>query len=453
MSCVKRFGCPFMIAAVLLLLGGWISAEVPVTGTGQKVSVQDLAGTDTLVTVVLKDSGAQDKNLKVLAVNPATITFLNTSNLEVVYLQDNIAEIQVQEGKVETRQSLAETQVLRAEQQRVVDCAMARVREIFDGANDDQNLKLAAAALLALNRDEGASDYLKKLAETNDIMAQLRASRALYLAGDEISRDLLRQGLESGNREARALAAELCGLAGVADFEPLLFRMFQDRAVELSAPATRALARLGNREIIPRLLVMITEPNEEKGRAAVFALSTLGGEDVIDQMHMLLPSYDGIVRLRIVMVLYWLKAPDAVSELKKILSTYPTLAPDVALVLAREGDWEATQFLRNRLQRREDPTDSNLVYRAKNAGALFANGDPTTMAVFQEVLRSESLVARKAVFDVFLELGSVRLISLLQPSIENVDREIALAAATTVVGLANPEFRKRWQALNPKVGF
>ncbi|HOK89919.1 MAG TPA: hypothetical protein PK379_07815 [Candidatus Hydrogenedentes bacterium] len=442
-----------MIAAVLLLLGGWIFAEVPVTGTGQKVSVQDLAGTDTLVTVVLKDSGAQDKNLKVLAVNPATITFLNTSNLEVVYLLDNIAEIQIQEGKVETRQSLAETQVLRAEQQRVVDRAMARVREIFDGANDDQNLKLAAAALLALNRDEGASDYLKKLAETNDVMAQLRASRALYLAGDEISRDLLRQGLESGNREAQALAAELCGLAGVADFEPLLFRMFQDRAVELSAPATRALARLGNREIIPRLLVMITEPNEEKGRAAVFALSTLGGEDVIDQMHMLLPSYDGIVRLRIVMVLYWLKTPDAVSELKKILSTYPTLAPDVALVLAREGDWEATQFLRNRLQRREDPTDSNLVYRAKNAGALFANGDPTTMAVFQEVLRSESLVARKAVFDVFLELGSVRLISLLQPSIENVDREIALAAATTVVGLANPEFRKRWQALNPKVGF
>ncbi|HOV61170.1 MAG TPA: hypothetical protein PK349_08930 [Candidatus Hydrogenedentes bacterium] len=442
-----------MIAAVLLLLGGWISAEVPVTGTGQKVSVQDLAGTDTLVTVVLKDSGAQDKNLKVLAVNPATITFLNTSNLEVVYLRDNIAEIQVQEGKVETRQSLAETQVLRAEQQRVVDRAMARVREIFEGANDDQNLKLAAAALLALNRDESASDYLKKLAETNDIMAQLRASRALYLAGDEISRDLLRQGLESGNREARALAAELCGLAGVADFEPLLFRMFQDRAVELSAPATRALARLGNREIIPRLLVMITEPNEEKGRAAVFALSTLGGEDVIDQMHMLLPSYDGIIRLRIVMVLYWLEAPDAVSELKKILSTYPTLAPDVALVLAREGDWEATQFLRNRLQRREDPTDSNLVYRAKNAGALFANGDPTTMAVFQEVLRSESLVARKAVFDVFLELGSVRLISLLQPSIENVDREIALAAVTTVIGLANPEFRKRWQALNPKVGF
>ncbi|HOJ67915.1 MAG TPA: hypothetical protein PLH06_03870, partial [Candidatus Hydrogenedentes bacterium] len=263
-----------MIAAVLLLLGGWIFAEVPVTGTGQKVSVQDLAGTDTLVTVVLKDSGAQDKNLKVLAVNPATITFLNTSNLEVVYLLDNIAEIQIQEGKVETRQSLAETQVLRAEQQRVVDRAMARVREIFDGANDDQNLKLAAAALLALNRDEGASDYLKKLAETNDVMAQLRASRALYLAGDEISRDLLRQGLESGNREAQALAAELCGLAGVADFEPLLFRMFQDRAVELSAPATRALARLGNREIIPRLLVMITEPNEEKGRAAVFALST-----------------------------------------------------------------------------------------------------------------------------------------------------------------------------------
>ena len=448
---VKWLGC--LLIVVLVLQGALVSAEVPVTGTDQKISVKDLAGTETLVTVVLKDTGAQDKNLKVVAVNPSTITFLNTSKQEVVYLQENIAEIQVQEGKVETRQSLAETQVLRAEQQRVVDRALARTREIFDAANDDQNLKLSAAALLALNRVESASEYLKKLAETNDIMVQLRASRALYLAGDEIAGEILRQGLESGNRAARALAAELCGLAKVADFEPLLFKMFQDRAVELSAPATRALARLGNREIIPRLLVMITEPNEEKGRAAVFALSTLGGDDVVEQMHVLLPSYDGIIRLRIVMVLYRLKTPNAVSELKKVFSTYPTLAPDVALILAKEGDWEAIQFLRSRLQRREDPTESNLIYRAKNAGALFANGDPTTMAVFQEVLRSESLAARKAVFDVFLDLGSVRLISLLQPSIENVDREIALSAAATVVGLANPEFRKRWQELNPKVGF
>lgn len=451
MTRVKWLRC--LIIAVTLLQGVWVLAEVPITGTNQSISVRDLAGTGTLVTVVLKDSGAQDKNLKIRAVNPSTITFLSASGQEVVYLLDSIAEIQIQEGKVETRQSLADTQVLRVEQQRVVDRALARTREIFDAANDNQNLKLSAAALLALNRDEGASEYLKKLAETNDIMVQLRASRALYLAGDEIAREILRQGLESGNREARAHAAELCGLAGVSDFEPLLFRMFQDRAVELSAPATRALARLGNREIIPRLLVMLTEPNNEKGRAAVFALSTLGGDDVIEQMHVLLPSYDGIVRLRIVMVLYWLRAPDAVSELKKVFSAYPTLAPDVALILAREGDWEAIQFLRSRLQRREDPTESNLIYRAKNAGTLFAEGDPTTMAVFQEVLRSENLAVRRAVFDVFLDLGSVRLISLLQPSIEHVNRQIALSAAATVIGLANPEFRKRWQALNPKVGF
>jgi len=450
-----RFGYKpmYLPGAMLILLCSSVWSEVPVTGTDQKVSLKDLAGTETLVTVVLKDSGAEDKNLKVVSVNPSTVTLVNQSGLEVVYLLDNVAEIRVQDGKVEARQSLAESQVLRAEQQRVVDRALARTREIFQEANDDQNQKLTAAALLALYRDGGASEYLKKLAETNDIMVQLRASRALYLAGDEVSRDILQQGIESGNREARALAAELCGLTGVADFQPLMFRMFQDRAVELSAPATRALARLGNREIIPRLLVMITEPNEEKGRAAVFALSTLGGDDVIEQMHVMLPSYDGIVRLRIVMVLYWLKAPDAVSELKKIFGTYPTLAPDVALILAKEGDWEATQFLRSRLQRREDPTESNLIYRAKNAGALFSAGDPTTMAVFQDVLRSESLAARKAVFDVFLDLGSVRLINLLQPSIENVNREIALAAASTVIGLADPQFRKRWHALTPDVGF
>ncbi|HPU98985.1 MAG TPA: hypothetical protein PLO53_13670, partial [Candidatus Hydrogenedentes bacterium] len=73
-----RFGYrpTYLLGAMLILMGssGW--AEVPVTGTDQKVSLKDLAGTETLVTVVLKDSGAEDKNLKVVSVNPGTVTLV-----------------------------------------------------------------------------------------------------------------------------------------------------------------------------------------------------------------------------------------------------------------------------------------------------------------------------------------------------------------------------------------
>ena len=265
--------------AVLVLAAGlaW-AAEVKITGADRPVTLRELAGTDTLVTVVLKDSGAKDANLKVVSATDTTLTVLTQKQGEIPYLLDTVEEVQVQGGKVEgSRFNPEEVQMLRAEQQRVVDRAFSRAREIYGESSDDQEMKMDAAVLLALSNDGDATNYLKQLVESNDLQTQLEASRGLYLIGESFSESLVRQGLESGNRDARALSASLTGVGGFTDLIPLLKPMFADRAIELSTPAARALARMGQREIISRLVSMVQEPSDVKGEAAVFALARLGG--------------------------------------------------------------------------------------------------------------------------------------------------------------------------------
>ncbi|HPA40913.1 MAG TPA: hypothetical protein PKV69_02785, partial [Candidatus Hydrogenedentes bacterium] len=227
--------------AVLVLAAGlaW-AAEVKITGADRPVTLRELAGTDTLVTVVLKDSGAKDANLKVVSATDTTLTVLTQKQGEIPYLLDTVEEVQVQGGKVEgSRFNPEEVQMLRAEQQRVVDRAFSRAREIYGESSDDQEMKMDAAVLLALSNDGDATNYLKQLVESNDLQTQLEASRGLYLIGESFSESLVRQGLESGNRDARALSASLTGVGGFTDLIPLLKPMFADRAIELSTPAAR----------------------------------------------------------------------------------------------------------------------------------------------------------------------------------------------------------------------
>lgn len=439
---MKRI-CALVAVAVFAALAAG-AADVKITGTPAPVTLKELVGTETLVTVILKESGAKDSNLKVVEALPNSVN-VQTQNGEIVpYLFEMVEEIRVQGGKVEEKRFKAEDmKVLRPEQQRVAERAMSRAAEIFAAANDDQELKMNAAVLMALNKNRDATKYLKQLAETNDLTLQLTASKALYLIGEPVSESLLRQGLESGNRKARALAATLSGLGKYTTGIPLLKPLFNDRAVELSAPAARALARLGDREIIPRLMTMIEEPNELKGDAAVFSLARLGGDDVLQEMKVRLGETEGIIKYRVLKVLYRMKDPSAVDEIRKIFKDLPTMAPIAALVLTKEGDWDAAQFLRSRLARREDPTDANLIYRAQTAAALLTTGDPSAQAVFQEILRSNSVKAKQKVFELFTDIGNVKLLSILQSSIENVDKQISLDACEAVVSLALPAFHAR----------
>ncbi|MCK5860929.1 MAG: HEAT repeat domain-containing protein [Candidatus Hydrogenedentes bacterium] len=436
----------FMVMALFLVAVISVHAEIQILGSDRAVSLNQIVGTPTLLTITFKDSGARDSNLKLLEVYDDRIIVLSNRGDTIPYLMDTIESITLQDGTVERRhmQKMG-GHVLRAEHQRVVDRAWVRIRETYNNSADNQELRIHAAVCLALINDEEAHNYLRQLAESNDIITQLEAAGALYLAGDTIPKNLLQQGLESGNRNARAMAASLAGLIGYESCIEYLNALFRDRAVQLSAPATRALARLGQKRIIPRTMEMLQELNEKKGEAAIFALTKLADEQVLEQLKFKLLETEGMMRFRFVRILYNLKDPQGQENLKHVFKNYPTLTPTVALLLSRENDWDATQYLRTRLSRRENPTISNLKYRAETAQALLFSGDPSAMAVFQELLRRDEPEVYNHVFELMTELGNPRLITLLQPGVETIDQDFAFGACQTVVALAKDPFRERLQ--------
>ncbi len=438
---MKQWCIAWAFAAVLA--GAVAGQTVPVTGVEGK-TLKDLEGTSTLVTVVLKDSGARDNNLRVLEVHSRDLVVLTQNNERFSYLFEDIQEVHVQGGKVEPRRLvLPKMAALRAEDQKIVDRAQSRAREVYAASNDNQDRKIRAAILLALEDDPGAIDYLRTLAESNDVKTQLEAARALYLVGDPISESILRAGLESGNRIARARAAMLAGLSGYHEATDLLNGMLQDRAAELCAPAARALACLDNRATIPRLIQLVGDSNMIKSEAAMFALKRLGGEDVIEQLLARMSAAAPQERFRIAVVLHEMGVEDGRKELAAIFRDVPTLTPEAALILARDKDWDATQFLRARLARRENPTMENLLYRARNAASLFQGGDPSAMAVFQELLREDNKEVKYLICDLIIEINDRRLLSVLQPLLENVDNDVAIRACTATMSMAMPEFRQR----------
>jgi HEAT repeat protein len=219
--------------------------------------------------------------------------------------------------------------------------------------------------------------------------------------------------------------------------------MLQDRAAELSSPAARALARLGVRDAIPKFLEMLTTLNEERAAAAVDALTRLGGEDVIEQLKLLLSQTDGQARYRVVQTLYNLGDPLGRKELTATFNDQPTIRPEAALLLAKAGDWKGQQYLRERLGRRENPTDANLAFRAQNVAALLQGGDPSVVSVFQELLREGSIEVKKKVFDQIAEIGDRNLLTILQSSVESTDPETALGACNAALSIALPDYRQR----------
>ena len=119
---------------------------------------------------------------------------------------------------------------------------------------------------------------------------------------------------------------------------------------------------------------MITEINEKKNEAAVFALSRLGGEDIINQMKMLLDSSDGFARFRIIRVLNALGDPEGKKLLRTEILDIPALRIEAASLLAREGDVEAAEILRQRLKEPYDATEKTLLTRVELAMALYEAG-------------------------------------------------------------------------------
>ncbi|MBI1321389.1 MAG: hypothetical protein GC168_20895 [Candidatus Hydrogenedens sp.] len=436
---VKRI-IPLLILCAAL---GAAAQPVPITGAGN-VSIAELEGTSTLVTVVLKQEGAQDKNLRVLSRNKTTINFLNAENEIIPYLYSSIDHIEVQGGKLEsTRFELSDSRALRPEQQIIHDRALSRAKEIFDNSAKDQEVRIRAATLLTLRGEDYAETYLKELSESNSITAQLKAATALWLAGKEFDVSLLRKGFDSGNLNARAQAAQLAGLSGKTEFTSDLLRLVQDRSAAQAGPAARALARLGNREVIPQLLSMIEQRNEEKGEAACWSLAELGGDDVIEQLKIQLEKAEGFGRHRIVRVLYDLDDEVGKRELKRTFREVYSLSLDAALLLAADGDFEALGDLQNRLNQRYNEDEEGLTRVGKIATALMLGGDSTAQAVYQQIFRKDSMPAKISALRAMVEVGDRRLMNLVQSALESGDISLAVEACTSAIALSDPGFRQR----------
>lgn len=428
----------WMVLMVALFVAGAAMAQVKVNGG----SLGQLAGSQTLVTVVFK-SGAKDPNLRVVSANGATVSFVTEKGEQAIYTTEMIASIDVQGGAVEKKELAFIKDVLAPADKQAVDRAYARAKEIFDAAAQQQNIKISMAALMALNNDAGAQEYLKQLLSGGDLQTALRAGEALYLAGLEVPSSLLNSGLDSGNRLVKGAAAELCGLTKYEDAGPLLVRLAQDRAWEISGPASRGVARLGNREIIPSLIGGLNERNDGKASAVIWSMIRLGGDDIAKQLKMRLPQVSGVEKYRTVYTLYRLGDPEGKRMMLDVMSEMPTLAPEAAIALGGDGDISAMDMLRQRLKRREDETEDNLILRVRVAAALIRGGDPSAKGVLQEYMRSDKKNIRNAAFAEVVRLNNRTMLTLMQSSIENIDIAAASEAAMTAVALGASDFRAR----------
>lgn len=432
--------------AVLLLPAVAAMAKVPVTGA-PNASLEALVGSATLVTVVLK-GGAQDPNLRVVGIEDTYFNVVTSKGDRIPYLYEMVAEVRVQGGAIErARTDVTSVRALRAEDQAIVEDAWRRAGEVFNISNDDQERKIRAAMLLTLGGNEDMEKYLRGLAEANDLKTAMSATFALFLAGKDVEERVIREGLRSGNRAIRGQAATLAGLTGYTESIPLLVKMATDRVADFAPPAILALARLEHTAIVPNLLAMLSDLNEDRANAAVVALGRLGNEGTIEELRYLLRNAQGLARYRVILALYELGAPEAKALLLETLRETPTLTAEAALVLAKEGDWDATQVLRTRLNRREDATEPNLLFRARNAASLFIGGDPAAVAVFQDLLRQDQVSVRKKVFQLMIEINDRRTLAIIQPSILSVNNEVALAACNVAAAMAHPGFRERLMAV------
>lgn len=438
------------VFALAMAVVGVAFAQAPrVVGSGG-ASLQELAGSGSLVTVVVKEREAADRNLRVVDVTDSDLSVLSESGERHTYLFKDILEIRVQEGQEAVRGwRPAQGRGMAPAQQQVVSRATQRAADLFSATTTEQYVKMNAAAMLALSGDAAQQDeantYLTQLLTSNDIQLAIEAAMRLYLIGreDQIERFLLDEGLASGNREVRATAASLAGFLKYSEGEIELYKMLRDRRPDISVPAIRALAVMGRTDIAPTMVEMLTERDLERGEAAVFALKRIGGEQVAVDLKEMLKTSEGLTRFRVAEVLSEIGDAESRIVLRDELMEVPTLQVSAALVLAPKSDIKAMRILRERLLRRPDLVESELLLRTNMAAALIEGGDRTAVPILQDLLRTDFPAVQVRVCRQVTKLGLRSLVTLVQPAIESEDRGVAVAACQAAVATAYPDYRDR----------
>lgn len=448
-----------LLAITAVCIAAIASAQTPtLTGANGK-TLQQLAGSDVLVTAVINGSNAEDTNLRVLEIGPDYIAVQTDNNERQTYLFKSLAEIRVQEGRIEKpdRQPAPGINLL-PEQQQIVKRALERASAIFDAGDASQNYKLDAAAILGVGGEvaakDKASEYILKIRDSNDLASGIAACMELYLMGrvEDIKPEVLDAGLASGNRVIRSESAKLAGLIQYKKGEPDLLEMFRDRRPDISSSAARALARLGDKEIVADLILMLDDRNTDKGEAAIFALSKLLSGDKANTQLMKdqLADASSTTRFRLGRVLYKLDDPDGRKIITEEIIPIPTLQTDAAMFLAKDGDLKSMDILRERRDQRIDEVESAQTQLVELAVALRMGGDRTAIPVLQNALRSDKFPpVQERVCELITEMGIKDLTVLIQPALESQNTGVSVRACQAAVSSAYAQFRERlvdmWQ--------
>jgi HEAT repeat protein len=444
-------------AGLTLIASGAAAAGVPVVGGGN-VTLADIAGTNTVVTVVLR-SGGSDPNQNVLSVHDGHFSVVDQKGERSHYSFGQVREVRVQGDLIRVEEpsflKRPDRQAgLTGQQKKVVLRALSRAQEVFGASSPNQPLKMDAAEIIMVGGEEDAvkkaRSYLESLVTGNDLATAVAAAQRLFLAGDsELAATVVQPGMSSGDRRVSGAASELAGLVNVQDEEIryALFRLFQDRMADFSVPASHALARLGDRSAIPGLVDMLREKNEEKVMAAVFGLSMLGGDDVIAKVKDQLGQLEGRSKYYGVRILHACGDPEGTAMLRDYLDS-ATLKYETALVLAPDGDIRAMQVLRDFLGERFERTEEMYIRRARAVAGLVEGGELAHLGALQDLLRSDLPAVVASVYDIIGGLGKTSLIPLIRPGIESPDAMSVLAACRATVELAFPEYRERRSVAN-----
>ena len=451
-------------AALAIVLAGAATAQVPVTGR-EGVTLNDLVGTDTLVSVVLKESFARDSNLKVLEIETDYIAFENSNGRRTPYRISSIHEIRIQDGIRLARRLMGKISALSADDEEVVNKAKSRAIQIFDNERTSHLMRMKAAALAGALGEEEALAYLAAFSEVDDVTTSIYASTYLYIAGDEVDPKVVENGMASGLRKTRATSARLAGVVGDPTFSRTISNMLADSTPDQFSAAAVAAGGLNDSSFVPILIEKgIKALNEDKAEAAVFALGKLGGAADVRTLEGMLNQATGLAWFHLVRTLSALESPMALELLAGRCLNSPVYGPRAALELGREAQWDGLEYLREFLQKPRDPNRANLILRANMAAALIEGGDLTAKIIIQDLLglsdrdifekgrsrddvyKRETVKAVKIVVcNLLAAIAQRNLISLMRPVIDDPNPEIALAACEAAVAPAQPEYIHRLQ--------
>jgi HEAT repeat protein len=431
------------IVMAMVLLATTAGGQVPVTGVN--ANLQDILGTSTLITVVLKSRGSTDANCQLVDIGPDYISVLTESGHRVAYRFDAIQEIRVQGGRIEEqRYDPDASRALTEEEASTLDMALRRAAAVFDQATDNQSVRMDAAALLLLQGDDDAEVYLTGLAGSNDLETALEAILRLFVAGKDITNHgQIDMGLESGNRRIKGLAMMLAGLSENPNYEMRLRAHAEDRMAEIAVPAVRSLARMGSRTIIPILFEMLGSLNPERAEAAVDCLVILGGDDLVEQLRTRLDAAVRLERQRIIEVLFYLGAPEGEELLIEQMNSVPTLSRRAGIVLASDGNYYARTHISENLNQRYDRDARTLKCRAEMAAGVLRGGDRKSVSILQELLRSDNEDVRDLTLRYLAELGRRSALPVVRPTLQSNDLRTAIRACEATVAILDNDYRER----------